>query len=328
MRRFAVVHWVNGEDAGMYSEVRTDAIRQYDDTKMSEDGHPHTENLVAVEWKKGKKPKHGWPVYSAYIKFVSNNRYYTSKKIKQMRLEKDQSLPKKRASESPARYSDSEESAVDNAPTKKKRVHTPTEPQNVAWIVEEHRATTATSAELLRKIKEVEEEKQTLRKENEQLKTMLFKGLPDMIKDIKTALKAQDPTSSLSSNSEDERSSQTTQSSPPEAMSTKQVEICPGTNVCIDLLSWAMAQNASSSSCFVRALLTAVFPKDVLLRSSLRGTTKNGPHYPALDKAKVEAIYRATLQKWPHVVPSTIGVAINAKLTELRWKKRQRPKNS
>lgn len=30
----------------------------------------------------------------------------------------------------------------------------------------------------------------------------------------------------------------------------------------------------------------------------------------------------ATLQKWPHVVPSSIGAAINAKLTEIRGKKK------
>ncbi len=32
----------------------------------------------------------------------------------------------------------------------------------------------------------------------------------------------------------------------------------------------------------------------------------------------------ATLQKWPHVVPSSIGAAINAKLTEIRGKKKEK----
>lgn len=69
---FAVVQWVSGEDAGMYSEVKTEAIRKYDDTKMDDDGYPQTDYSAAVEWQKGKKPKHGWPVYSASIKFVSS----------------------------------------------------------------------------------------------------------------------------------------------------------------------------------------------------------------------------------------------------------------
>lgn len=40
----------------------------------------------------------------------------------------------------------------------------------------------------------------------------------------------------------------------------KQVEISPGSNIFIDRLAWAVAQNANSASCFVRTLLTAVFP--------------------------------------------------------------------
>ncbi|GAA6109198.1 uncharacterized protein LOC113052213, partial [Tachysurus ichikawai] len=72
LSQFAVVQWFSGEDAGMYSEVETDAIRKYDDTKMDEDGYPQTDYSVAVEWQKGKKPKHGWPVYAASMKFVSS----------------------------------------------------------------------------------------------------------------------------------------------------------------------------------------------------------------------------------------------------------------
>ncbi|RXN10931.1 ATP-dependent RNA helicase DRS1 isoform X3 [Labeo rohita] len=137
MRKFAVVQWVSGEDAGMYSEVKTEAIHKYNDTKMDDDGYPKTDYSAAVEWQKGKKLKHGWPVYMASIKFVS------------------------------------------------------------------------------------------------------------------------------------------------------------------------------------------MFPIDVLLVSNLRGTSRDsGPQHQALDKKKVDAIYRATLQKWPHVVPSSIGAAINAKLTEIRGKKK------
>lgn len=72
MRKFAVVEWINGEDAGSFSEVKTDAIRKYDDTKLDEEGYPHTYYAAVVEWQKGKKPRHGWPVYSASIKFVSS----------------------------------------------------------------------------------------------------------------------------------------------------------------------------------------------------------------------------------------------------------------
>ncbi|KAL1276392.1 hypothetical protein QQF64_036015 [Cirrhinus molitorella] len=101
MRKFAVVQWVSGEDAGMYSEVKTEAIRKYDDTKMDDDGYPQTDSSAAVEWQKGKKPKHGWAVYMALIKFVSNNQFHTTAKIKEFlgleSAERNKPLPKKRA---------------------------------------------------------------------------------------------------------------------------------------------------------------------------------------------------------------------------------------
>ncbi|KAF4114402.1 hypothetical protein G5714_004625 [Onychostoma macrolepis] len=118
------LQWDSGEDAGMYSEVKTDAIRRYDDTKVDDDGYPQTDYSAAVEWQKGKKPKHGWPVYMASIKFVSNNRYHTNAKIKEfLGLESDERnkpLPKKRTSVPPSRYTDSDETDVENTNPKEK----------------------------------------------------------------------------------------------------------------------------------------------------------------------------------------------------------------
>lgn len=71
-----------------------------------------------------------------------------------------------------------------------------------------------------------------------------------------------------------------------------QVEIYPGTNVFVDSLAWAVTQNCISPSTFVRNLLTAVFPLDILLVSNLRGTSRDrGTIRQPLDKLKVEAIY-------------------------------------
>ena len=128
-----------------------------------------------------------------------------------------------------------------------------------------------------------------------------------------------------------------------------QVEIHPGTGVTVDRLEWAYAQNAPKATVFVRQLLVAIFPVEVLLVSNLRG----GHDRDALDKTKVDAIYGiisalvfylwgfpsvshvfqnvfvlcsfflfvgATLDKYPGTSPTTIGAAINAKITELRNK--------
>ncbi|XP_052430263.1 uncharacterized protein LOC127971357 [Carassius gibelio] len=200
-------------------------------------------------------------------------------------------------------------------------------------IVDEYQATTLTETQ--KKLKEMEEENKKLRNDNEKLRRMLIRELPNLINEVKMALKSQcSSTTSVSSDLESRQGlpqsiaqpspqPSPTALHPPKAVSTEQVEICPGSNVFVDRLAWAVAQNANSTSCFVRSLLTAVFPIDVLLVSNLRGTSRDsGTQRQALDKMKVDAIYRATLQKWPHVVPSSIGAAINAKLTEIRGKKK------
>lgn len=82
------------------------------------------------------------------------------------------------------------------------------------------------------------------------------------------------------------------------------VEIYPGSNIFIVRLAWAVAQNANSASSFVQTFLSAVFPMDVLLVSNLRGKSRDsGDQRQALEKSKVDAIYRATLAKWPNVNP-------------------------
>ncbi|XP_047678103.1 uncharacterized protein LOC125146167 isoform X1 [Tachysurus fulvidraco] len=257
------------------------------------------------------------------------NRFQTNAKLKEfLQLdseEMDRPLPKKRATVPPSRYTDSDETDAENTVTQKKKTVVPKPQRNVAQtVINEYQAPTLTETQ--KRLKEMQEENQKLRNDNDKLRKMLIRELPNLITEVKMALKSQcSSTSSASSDLEGGKGFplSVTEPSPPKAVSTEQVEISPGLNVFVDRLAWAVAQNANSASCFVRTLLTAVFPIDVLLVSNLRGTSRDsGPQCQALDKIKVDAIYRATLQKWPHVVPSSIGVAINAKLTEIRGKKK------
>ncbi|KAM8724071.1 uncharacterized protein AB9X84_011287 [Acanthopagrus schlegelii] len=102
---------------------------------------------------------------------------------------------------------------------------------------------------------------------------------------------------------------------------SSKVEIHPGTGVMVERLAWAYALNANSASVFVRHLLTAVFPVEVLLVSNLRGNKRGrGDARLPLDKNKLDAIYSATLERWPGTQLSSIGSTINAKITELRSK--------
>ncbi|XP_023152411.1 uncharacterized protein LOC111586825 [Amphiprion ocellaris] len=73
---------------------------------------------------------------------------------------------------------------------------------------------------------------------------------------------------------------------------SSKVEIHPGTGVMIEKLAWAYALNANSVTVFVRHLLTAVFPVEILLVSNLRGGKRGGGHArQPLDKNKLDAIY-------------------------------------
>ncbi|XP_077353930.1 uncharacterized protein LOC144027522 [Festucalex cinctus] len=336
-RRFAVVVWCNGEDAGKYSEVKTDAIKSYDDSKFDDNGYPVSDYLAIVEWQKGKKPKHGWPVYRASVKFVSSNRFQTNGKIKQyLSVNKDEHLPKKRPSIPPCRYTDSDsETDLGESPQTQSKKQSITKPQkNVAKkLIDKYQP--IFNQQQTQKLNELEEENTRLRSENEKLKNMLVREIPDMIGELKTALKSRGSTTSFSSDFQagqiSSPSVQQTSASGvhdhPKSSIEDQVEIVPGSIVHINKLAWAVAQNANSASCFIRTLLTAVFPMDVLLVSNLRGTSRDssGTRRQALEKNKVDAIYRATLQKWPHVIPSHIGTVINSKLSEIRAK--NKPKN-
>ncbi|KAK2823435.1 hypothetical protein Q7C36_020035 [Tachysurus vachellii] len=208
----------------MYSEVKTDAIRKYDDTKMDEDGYPQTDYSVAVEWQKGKKPKHGWPVYAASIKFIKEFLWLDSNEM-------DRPLPKKRATVPPT--TDSDETDDENTLTQKKKTVIPKPQRNVAqMVIDEYQVTTLTETQ--KRLKEMEEENQKLRNDNEKLRTMLFRGmyynyfteLPNLITEVKMALKSQCP--SMSSASSDLEGGKgfplsVTEPSPPKAVSTEQV---------------------------------------------------------------------------------------------------------
>lgn len=71
-RKFAVVRWSEGEDCGKLSEIKTDAIRGYDDSKMDQDGNPISNYSAVIEWRQGKKQQRGgWPHYRGTVIFVS-----------------------------------------------------------------------------------------------------------------------------------------------------------------------------------------------------------------------------------------------------------------
>nr|XP_033466369.1 uncharacterized protein LOC117246618 [Epinephelus lanceolatus] len=205
-----------------------------------------------------------------------------------------------------------------------------------------------TVVELMREI-------QDLREENMKLKELVVQDVPDLLQTMKNIIDLAEPLERSSSelttpplppqSSPQSRPGSSFADSPlslPKSAPSRstsesafpakrdspssKVEIHPGTGVMVEKLPWAYAVNANSATVFVRHLLTAVFPVEILLVSNLRGGKRGrGDTRLPLDKNKLDAIYSATLERWPGTQPSSIGITINAKITEFRANSKASP---
>ncbi|XP_036403321.1 uncharacterized protein LOC118790494 [Megalops cyprinoides] len=107
----------------------------------------------------------------------------------------------------------------------------------------------------------------------------------------------------------------------------RQVEVYPGSSVFCEARAWHAAIQAQSPTAMARTLLLGVFDMDTLLHSNLRGGRSRRPTFPnhraGLDPHKLDAIYNATLAKFPLARKGQIGTGINSKLSEIRFKSRR-----
>nr|XP_023676930.1 uncharacterized protein LOC111848831 isoform X1 [Paramormyrops kingsleyae] len=105
------------------------------------------------------------------------------------------------------------------------------------------------------------------------------------------------------------------------------VEVYPGSGVFCEAQAWTSAIQAQSPTAMVRMLLLGVFDTDTLLHSNLRGGRSRRPMFPnhrvGLDPHKLEAIYNATLARFPLARKGQIGTGINSKLSEMRFRSRR-----
>ncbi|XP_076141369.1 uncharacterized protein LOC143123997 [Alosa pseudoharengus] len=103
----------------------------------------------------------------------------------------------------------------------------------------------------------------------------------------------------------------------------EQEEVFPGSGVFCDARALRRANQSSTPTAMVRNLLVGVFDKHTLLNSNLRGgSSKTSPyhnHHAPLDPEKLNAIYDATLARFPSVRRAQIGISINSKLSEIRF---------
>ncbi|RXM37182.1 hypothetical protein EOD39_3148 [Acipenser ruthenus] len=105
------------------------------------------------------------------------------------------------------------------------------------------------------------------------------------------------------------------------------VEVYKGSNVYSEGMVWKAAIQANSATAMARTLLLGVFDMDTLLRSNLRGGKSKRANYAdqkeGLDPLKLDAIYSATMKKFPNAKRGQIGVGINSKLSEIRFRYRK-----
>nr|XP_046214823.1 uncharacterized protein LOC124041361 isoform X2 [Oncorhynchus gorbuscha] len=106
-----------------------------------------------------------------------------------------------------------------------------------------------------------------------------------------------------------------------------QVEVYPCSGVFCEMRSWHAANQTQSPTAMARTLLLGVFDMDTLLNSNLRGGRSRRPTFPnhrtALDPHKLNAIYNATLARFPLARKGQIGTGINSKLSEIRFRSRR-----
>ncbi|XP_041850661.1 uncharacterized protein LOC121645932 [Melanotaenia boesemani] len=320
---------------------------------MDQHGNPISTYSAVIEWRHGKRQRGGWPHYRGTVVFVCATRFEAACKLNALLKENELSDLTKRESvysknsQDESDDSDPNETQILSQPlrVKKSKAHTGKDPAEEFLAMYSHSPPSVPQCDKSprKTVVDLKREIQDLKEENAKLRDLLVQDVPELMKTMKNVIHLAEPKrSSLQlcqsspqsrpgSSSDDSllpfpkatpsfSTSESVIASSKESQSSK-VEIHPGTGVMIEKLAWAYACNASSATVFVRHLLTAVFPTKILLVSNLRGGKRGrGDARLPLDKNKLDAIYSATLERWPGTQPSSIGTTINAKITELRAK--------
>ncbi|XP_044132509.1 uncharacterized protein LOC122925037 isoform X1 [Bufo gargarizans] len=179
-----------------------------------------------------------------------------------------------------------------------------------------------------------------LEEENKQLRQLIVTELPSILDTLRTtteqliALKNDGgsclgPSSSSESISSQELHSSQNQTAPSKP---KQMELHPGTRVYLSAPQWAAAQQCSTASAFVRAVIMSLFDTDTLLKSNFKGGASkrltDGEKRVPLDPVKTSALTAATLEKFPGTSKGVISDAVNRKIAELKFRLKETGKTS
>ncbi|KAF4115038.1 hypothetical protein G5714_002527 [Onychostoma macrolepis] len=275
---------------------------------MDQDGNTFATYSAVIEWRHGRKQRGGWPHYRGTVIFVSATRFETIRKLNSLMKEEEPTELTKRASVAPQKYGYDSDCSTDietqSQQAKKSKAPKRTDP------AEEFLKLYDVPGLLLSLRNIIDSAAPPKRSRVEPTKALpALPGSPQSRSSSPCATSLSLPRSTLSSSTSVSPSLTASQSS--------KVEIHPGTGVMVEKLAWAYAINANSATVFVRNLLTAVFPVEILLVSNLRGNKRGGGEArQPLDKNKLDAIYSATLEKWPGTQLSSIGRNVMKTLLE------------
>ncbi|XP_059361703.1 uncharacterized protein LOC132099288 [Carassius carassius] len=203
-RKFAVVRWSEGEDFGKLSDIKTDVIRGYDDSKMDQDGNPFATYSAVIEWRHGRKQRGGWPHYRGTVIFVSATRFETIRKLNSLLKEEEPTELTKRASVAPQKYGDDSDCSTDietqSQQAKKSKAPRRIDPAEEFLRLygqsqpssDNHNSPTQTVVELKQEIKDLKEE-------NAKLKEIVLQDVPGLLLSLRNIIKRSrvEPTKAL-----------------------------------------------------------------------------------------------------------------------------------
>ncbi|KAK6464951.1 hypothetical protein HHUSO_G36819 [Huso huso] len=335
---FALVKWVNGDDDGKLSVIPTEWIKGFNIEDFEEEGGEDERHYVA-EWRRGSKPRGGWQAFDCEVEKVGERQLELVQMRDAMtRAEETPALKRKKFQNS--RYAD--ESSSDTKDTQvcqNSKTKASAKQQRSTEILNQLTKKPQTNKED-GEVQQLKSKIQELEQENKKLKETVVGAIPVILDKIEELGKRDNsgPTDhSIDSEANclcgspryaaSSAGSTVSISSIPQSQGNgrqlDKVEIHPGSGVYIDQLAWTITNKATSYTSFVRNAMLSVFDIETLVKSNLRGGSgkrqKHGERREALDPNKVNAIYAATLMKFPLATKSQIGSVINGKIAELRY---------
>ncbi|KAJ4920399.1 hypothetical protein JOQ06_024632, partial [Pogonophryne albipinna] len=272
MCTFALVEWTEGSDKGLRSILPIDCVRDFHEGNYL-NGDEKTPEEFLVEWRHGRKgANRQWPVYQARIIKVAKWEKSLKRVLCEMETNDEADTTKRVTKPKNWRYVDSDKEEKEKGPAKKR-----------AHLVEEERP--------ISKKKELRDVNLALKNENDHLKDLIIKHIPQMKEDI-ASLAGRCAATSKQLQPQNTIHGERTEA-PEKTEAPETIEIVKGSGVFCKRDAWKASIHTTSGTAMGRTLLLGTFPIETLLQSNLNGGKPkrgDGEQLEALDPGKKAAI--------------------------------------